>query len=109
MLALFKPWQSLADIKFPLQSFHNAYTKMMAKVDKKIHNFVANTQYFYKCINSARIKGLENPQYISAAHHQEFLLNKPRQQHTIQEDHAMYKDTTTEEDIELQIKLRIYP
>jgi len=65
MLMLLKPWRNLQELKGNMETFEDAYNCFMAQADKKIHQVVANIQYYYECLDGAKAeceKANANPQ-----------------------------------------------
>jgi hypothetical protein len=54
MLALLKPWRTLADLKQENQSFHDAFNIFVANAPAETCWIMKNVQFFHECSKSAR-------------------------------------------------------
>ena len=62
MLALLKPWKSLATLKPADSTFKETFDRFLANATPRIHNIIENIQYFYKTSDKAsERRSDENP------------------------------------------------
>lgn len=54
MLALFKPWRCLSDLKDHAETFIEAFDRFRASASSRVLDTIENIQYFHECSESAR-------------------------------------------------------
>ena len=53
MLALFKPWRSLTDLKQPEQTFQEAFQDFICEAPFETRRVIKNVQFFHECCEHA--------------------------------------------------------